>query len=261
VVLDSRNATEYYNGSWNSSVKFDFEEPIRLAKNYIAMMCSVFTFTCPNSIYNINETNSYLSLTVNGITTNYIITYGNYNANTFMTQLISQIGSSFSITFNTLNNIFTLSHTTYDFIINSTSTIYNVMGFKLNTNYNSVSRSLTMPFTCNFNGVQSINIFFENLNTKNIDSFNKSSSSIIQSIPVDSTSQQITFNKTADFFFKISQEEIDFIKIDIKDDLENNINFNNQHWNLSLYFTEIQDVDRFHYQNNFNSILNYGYQE
>jgi hypothetical protein len=42
VVLDSRNATEYYNDSWNSSVKFDFEEPIRLAKNFITMTCSVF---------------------------------------------------------------------------------------------------------------------------------------------------------------------------------------------------------------------------
>jgi hypothetical protein len=135
------------------------------------------------------------------------------------------------------------------------------MGFKLNTNYNSVSHSLTMPFTCNFNGVQSINIFFDNLNTKNIDSFNKSSSSIIQSIPVDGTLQQITFFKTQDFHFKISQEEIDFIKIDIKDDLENNINFNNQHWNMSLYFTQVEDISRFHYNTNFNSILNYGYQE
>jgi hypothetical protein len=260
-VLDSRNATTYYNDSWNSSVKFEFEEPIRLAKNFITMTCSVFTFTCPNSIYNINETNSYLSLTVNGITTNYTITYGNYNANTFMTQLISQIGSNFSITFNTLNNIFTLSHTIYNFTINSTSTIYNIMGFNLNTTYNSVSKSLVMPYTCNFNGVQSINIFFDNLNTKNIDSFNKSSSSIIQSIPVDGTLQQITFLKTQDFHFKISQEEIDFIKIDIKDDLENSINFNNQHWNLSLYFTQVEDISRFHYNTNFNSILNYGYQE
>jgi hypothetical protein len=79
--------------------------------------------TCPNS---------YLSLTVNGIATNYTITYGNYNANTFMTQLISQICSNFNITFNSLNNIFTLSHTTYNFTINSISTIHNIMGFNLN---------------------------------------------------------------------------------------------------------------------------------
>jgi hypothetical protein len=57
-----------------------------------------------------------------------------------------------------------------------------------------------MLYTCNFNGVQSINIFFDILNSKNIDSFNNSSSSIIELVPVDSTSQQITIKKSADIF-------------------------------------------------------------
>jgi hypothetical protein len=58
-----------------------------------------------------------------------------------------------------------------------------------------------MPFTCNFSGVQSINIFFDNLDTKNIDSYNKLSSSIIQSTPVDGTLQKITFFLNSRFSF------------------------------------------------------------
>jgi hypothetical protein len=50
---------------------------------------------------------------------------------------------------------------------------------------------------------------------------------------------------------------IDDMTIDIKDDLNNYINFNNQHWNLTLYFSVIKDIDRFNYMNNFHNILNY----
>ena len=39
------------------------------------------------------------------------------------------------------------------------------------------------------------------------------------------------------------------------DDLENPINFNNQHWNITLKFTLIKDMDRFMYKNNFENIL------
>ena len=45
------------------------------------------------------------------------------------------------------------------------------------------------------------------------------------------------------------------LEIEILDDLENPINFNNQHWNLTLKFSTIKDVDRFSYKNNFENIL------
>ena len=258
VILDSRNAIEYMNGSYNSKVKFNFENAIRLGTDSIKMTCSVFTFTCPNSLYNINETNSLLSLTISGTTTNYTFKLGNYNAKTFMTQLVGTIGSNFSITLDTITNKFTLTNSVADFTINSSSTIWNVMGFAMNTSYSSSSKSLSMPYTCNFNGIQSLNIHFENLNTCNIDSWNESTSSIIQSVPIDCTLQQISFNKTTDFAFNISQDTIDYITIGLTDDLENYLNFNNQHWNLTLYFSKTRDFDRFHYTKDFNSILQHG---
>jgi type 1 fimbria pilin len=132
------------------------------------------------------------------------------------------------------------------------------MGFQMTTVYTSTSKSLVMPYTCNFNGIQSINIHFDNVNTSNIDSFTETTSSIIQSIPIDYSSQQITFNKTSRFAFNIVQDTIDFIDIKLMDDLQNLINLNNQHWNLTLYFSKVKDYDRFHYTKDFNSILNYG---
>jgi hypothetical protein len=254
-VLDSRNATTYINGSFNSSLVFNIEDAIKI--DAIKMTCCVSSFTMANSIYNINEFNSNLSITANLFTTNYVIPYGNYNATTFMTQLISQLGSDFSISLNPINNIFTLK-ALYNFTINNSS-IYQVMGLN-QVSISSINQVIVMPFQCNFNGVQNININMDNIKTENIDSYSKSFSSIIQSISVDNTSQQIFFEKQNDFVFEIKQDVIDHIQISIRDDLENLLNLNNAHWNMTLQFTELVNIDRFKHENNFDNIIRNGYE-
>jgi hypothetical protein len=129
------------------------------------------------------------------------------------------------------------------------------MGFAQNTTYLSILNTFICPFPCNFNGIQSFNINIENLNTENIDSLSKSNSSIVQSIPIDYNLQQISFNKTNNFSFLVKQDVISFIQIDIRDDLENLINLNNQHWNMTLQFKDLVNVDRFSSYNNFHTIL------
>jgi len=263
VVLDSRNASTYNNGTYNSDVTFNFEAPIEKPKHCLIMTCSVLQFTCPNSIYNINETNNklYLSENNNGPFGIYF-QYGNYNVNTFMTAFNTLVGaysSYFSITFNSLNNKFTINNSNYDFTIMENSTCFYIMGFIKSFRQGSLVKSLTMPYTCNFNGVQSINIIMPCFNTSNIDSYDKSESSIIQPIPIDSTLSQIAYIKTHDYSFKVQQEMIDHIHIRISDDLETAVNLNNQHWNLTLNFTVLLDVNRFHYENTFENILQNGY--
>jgi hypothetical protein len=256
VSLDSRNATTYNNGSYNSNVRFDFNMPITLDTNALKMTASVIQFTAPNSLYIINETNNFLSITINGtLTYNVYFTYGNYNSATFMTMFANQF-SGFSITKNSINNIFSIAHTTYNFTINSGSTIGDIMGFANNTNYTSLSFRFTMPYTCNFNGLQSFNIHFSNIGTRNIDSFTKSASDIIQTIPLDPNETLIKFIRQYDFNFTIFQDTIEYIDIQMKDDLGNYLNFNNQHWNLVLSFSVIHDMERFSHLKDFNSIIN-----
>lgn len=259
VMLDSRNGTRWNNGSWNSSVYFEFEEPIRIPKNAIQCLCSVLSFSAPNSLYIINETNNILSITLNDTQYTYTIPYGNYNAKTFIATMKTILDSGFTMTIDTISNIFTLTHKDNDFSIDSSSTIYRVMGFSKNTTYYSTNKTLAMPYNCNFNGLNSLNITFANLNTPNIDSFNKSNSSIIQSVPIVAGSNQIIFNKCHDFNFEIKQDIIDYIEINIQDDLENLLNFNNHNWNLTLYFTIIYDKERFPNSNHFHQILANGF--
>jgi type 1 fimbria pilin len=254
VVLDSRNADTYNNGSWNSSIIFNLES-IAIPKSAIKLHCSVLSFISPNSIYNINEYNNKLTIFISS-KINYLIPYGNYNVNTFITTLLSLLPIGFTLTWNSINNILTLSYTS-SFSIHSDSNIGDVMGFTNGITYSGTI--INMPYTCNFNGLQSLNINFTNLNTSNIDSHNKTTSPIIQPIQIIPNSAYISFNKTHDYYFTVNQDVIDYIQIDLNDDLDRLINFNNQHWNLTLYFSIINDIDRFAHRNNFNNILTNGY--
>jgi hypothetical protein len=173
-----------------------------------------------------------------------------------MTQLINQLGSTYTMSLNPINNVFTLNCTN-TFTINP-SNIFQVMGFSKDKSYTGTI--IVLPFPCNFNGIQSMNINFENVQTNNIDSITKSNSTVIQSISVDNTTQQIIYNKTNDFFFEIKQDTIDYIHISLLDHQDNYLNFNNQHWNLTLQFSQLKNIDRFHQINNFNNILKNGYE-
>ena len=161
-----------------------------------------------------------------------------------MNQFLNQMPNGFSIAYNNTTNQFSISYTT-SWQILTNSTIYEVMGFSNNTIYNSISNIITLPYTCNFNGVQNINIFFESINTNNIESTTRSTSSIIQNIIINTGSNQIVFQKTSSFDFTIDVNVLDTLSFSIRDDQMNYINFNNCHWNLTLNFTIIKDIDGF----------------
>lgn len=264
VVLDSRNASSYLNYSWNSSLIFEFEDPIKHDDSAIQMTCSVLNFSCSNSIYNINETNNYLSinndyLELSSQLYEIYIPYGNYNFITLQNYLKNKIGSiQLLLDVNTNKITFTNN---IPFIINGESTLLNILGgiSKLDyysQNINSIY-TIIMQYQCNFNGVNNINIHMTNINTKNIDSYTKSNCSLIQSIQVYPYAPQIIFTKTNDYSFTINQNIIGYIQIDIKDDLQRFINFNNSSWNLTLCFTLLKEISK--NSNNFYSILENAY--
>ena len=244
IVLDSRNATTYYNSTYNSEVTFEMKYPIIVPKDCLNMTWCVQAFTCPISWYLINSTNNLLSILMNSQIYNINVPYGNYNAISFQSILLGLLPGGFNITLNTSTNIYTLSHTTNDFIISSTSTIFQIMGFLKNTSYTSVNQTLVLPFTCNFSGLTSINIICENIRTNNLDSRTElTSSSIIASVPINnSQGGVIYFQKYNDYNFDIKTDIIDYLDILITDDLGNKINLNNQHWNLILQINFFREI-------------------
>ena len=121
------------------------------------------------------------------------------------------------------------------------------------------SSNQLLSYTCNFTGIQNINVHIASMNTDNIDSLTKSSTNIIQSIPVDSNQSQIIFKKTDNFAFTDKEDVKTIINVILNDDLGQLIDFNNQHWNMTLCFTTFMDMDRFKHNFPFRHILRYGY--
>ena len=96
------------------------------------------------------------------------------------------------------------------------------------------------------------------ISTKNFNSFDGSSvSTTIQSIPIQCGSNQIYYNKSSDFNFTISTQILDSITIQLKDDLNNFINLNNQHFNLTLVFYTLKNMNRFQNQTTLLHLVKY----
>ena len=137
MVIDSRNADTYDNGSSNSDMTFLFQEPIMIPKGAIKMTCAVLAFTAPNSIYNINRYNNYLHMYFGNpnVEVKVYLPYSNYNSSTFMTQFVASIlsvnstlGTGLSITLNAVTNRFTVSNTSTSILFIFDSTISPVIG-------------------------------------------------------------------------------------------------------------------------------------
>ena len=73
--------------------------------------------------------------------------------------LLNPSTTTYSISLNSITNKFTLTNTSSFTINGSSTTISEIMGLEKNKNYTQTS--LTFSYTCNFNGLQSININFK----------------------------------------------------------------------------------------------------
>jgi len=236
IFLDSKNG-DIQNKYKNSSVKFQFEGSLFFNRDdYIQILFSVNNFIAPNSLYIINEYNNKLSITYNEITQVVNVPYGNYNIISIQKYLTSVLPNHFTISFSTITNKITFTNSIYDFIINP-SNIYDVLGLEENKYYASLDKTFTFPFSVNFIGTQNINISIENINTNNLDSYTKTQSSIIQSIPIDVNTSVIKYINGNDHKIPLKINYLDYIQINIIDDNNQLVNFNNKHWNLTLEFT------------------------
>lgn len=251
VVLDSHNATTYNNGSMHSNVTFMLEDSIKKDKA-LQMTCSLVNFICPISYYLINRTNNELAIFTDDRTylTTVVIPFGNYDASSlinFIDNFLTHLIPDLEITLDNITNKFTFSSATIPFTISgSRSSIGEVMGFDSNdysTTYDTAN-TLTMPFCCNFSGLNNMNVQLLNMNTRNIDSYNKSNSPIIASIPINAPqSGVVIYEKKFDFAFDVNEETTDYLQIRLVDDLQNEIDLNNQHFNITIQFDKLSEID------------------
>lgn len=236
VNINSANAFVKNNGTYNSDVLFKFPGLIKPEQHITSIQFQLVDAQIPVSFYNINYTNNTLNYQISSVNYSITASVGNYNFNTLSTELISKFlsnGHVFTIAINKQNGIITLATPATNFIL-QVSSMFSVLGLFL-SNHTSSSFSQSADYPLNLLGITKIKIQSTNLNTYNVDSSANGFSNNIGLIPVDQPSfGLIIYENKSSSKFVLRDNRVDEIDIQLVDQNNSLINFNNIDWNLTI---------------------------
>jgi hypothetical protein len=255
----SSNSAKISNYPKNSSCFFEMPNMMKRHEHVKYIMLGISHAEIPVSFYIINDTNNKLVLNINSSgDTEYILTNGNYNGNTFKTMLLSILGIGWDITLSSSTGKYTLSHTTFDFIIRgSLSTCYKLFGFSNSIDYYSSLKVLILPNPCNFLGTLRINVKSTVIKLDNLDSASNGHSGTISSIFVNAELYGIIiYQNQSNFKNLIYNDFLNGIDIIMTDSENNLLDFNGCDWFLTLQFDEYMDVNEISNETNLKKLMN-----
>ena len=234
------NACNNLNGDWKSQCEYIIPNMIERDETIEYIQFSVPDAVIPVSIYNVNEINCVLSVTINGVMSRYTFPKANYSAVTFMASFQTLLGNTFHISFDYKTSKFTITNNVGDFTINANSSIGNVMGFR--NNVSSVNHSMTLPRCCNFLPLPRITMRCAELaNTCMVGGNN--STDVIITIPNNSAMNgQVYYQNQSGAKLLFRHHDLSQFIISFTDDDGNLLNFNG----LPSYFTLQFDIFRKH---------------
>lgn len=218
------------NGDKKSRALFNLKDIIDWEndKTIDYVTISVPYASIPNSMYNINDNCNKLVVLMSGVTTTYTFVNGNYTYVSFMSAFQSLLPSSFSITYNSVTNKFTIANTTYAFSFLQSSVDY-IIGFSGSVSSPSLSPfTITMSRTINFLPTPIINLCCEQINNGQNLGINNAGqfSNILASIPnVSKLNNEIVYQNASDEFV-IKSISHNNLTISILDDDGAYIDFN-----------------------------------
>jgi hypothetical protein len=180
-------------------------------------------------------------------TTTIYISYGNYNANTLITELVNQLisgGLTMTIAINKINGILTFSSNGFlNYYFTSASTILEILG--TTTSIIATSTNYICPYPLNLLGVKKLIIKSIKLSVHSVSTFDYASSNILLTIPSDvSPFSMISYNSQSDANKNLLNiRSINEIDINIYDENNNYIDFNNLDWTMTLIISSEINFD------------------
>lgn len=249
VTVNSKNGIQE-NGTMKSKLLFNYKNLLSDDENILKSFVTVLNCQIPCSFYVINATNNKLVISGPTIGTNTIlINYGNYNANTLITELVSKItagGLTMTIAINKTNGILTFSSNGFiNYYFTSASTILDVLG--TTSSLVSTSTDYVCLYPLNLLGVKKLLIKSERLSVHSVSSVDYSSSNILVTIPVDvSPFSMISYNSQSETNKNLlTLRSINQIDINIYDENNNYIDFNNLDWAITLVISSEINFNEF----------------
>ena len=237
------------NGTMKSKVLFNYKNILSDDEHTLKSFITVINAQIPCSFYVINALNNKLVIAGPTITTTPIlISYGNYNANTLIAELVSKLfasGLTMTITINKINGILKFSSNGFlNYYFTSDSTMLEILG--TTSSIIATSTNYTCPYPLNLLGVKKLSIKSTRLSIHSVSSIDYASSNILVSIPADvSPFSMISYIAQSDAHKNLlNVRSINEIDINIYDENNNYIDFNNLDWTITLILsTEINYDD------------------
>lgn len=225
-----------------SNLKFNIPSLFPDDKNTIYHTVKVLHCEIPFSWYIVNSYNNKLVLSTGTVT----ITNGNYNANTFLTEVQAKLPVNMTITFNSLTGVFRLTYNT-SFSILASTTCYRLIGCNINTVYASTANIITLPNMANFAGTKNVYINVPSIVLDNFNVTTKTYTTLL-CIAVNVPPYGIIFydNRTANRNI-VKGSKGDNLELQILDDDFNPISFGGVEWSITL---EIETIKQFLYNTN-----------
>lgn len=260
IVLNSADATKL-NGGMNSNVIFEFNDVMLKSNDIVYTTLAVLDAEIPASYYNVNSINNTTSITRNSVNYDIVVSPGNYNVLQFITEFKSRYAiatsGTLAMSFDTITGKLSIQDTAFDLIINDNlSSSYILLGAVKGTSPTFSKTATPMnsfDSLANFLGVTRIKLLSDTLVSRNIDSNNMTTTTVIDTLGASAGDFGLTVYNSLGRETLLLAKRIQEIDIQIKDQFNNFIDFNFTNWNISL----ILNIHRQSGNNTGDGIINY----
>ena len=240
VSLNSKFA-QRLNGTKNSRVLFDFINIIDKSKDNLFMTIAVQSAEIPASYYNVDSTNNLTKVLIGATTYNVDVSAGNYDADTYLAAFIIRYntvtGATLTGSYSSTTGLFSLQDAANDITIKGADTTSFILWGgeeNVNTVFLSAGTASTFPYPANFLGITKIKVCSDNLAGTNVDSSQLKTTTLIDTISATAVPFGLTiFNSLGRETF-MKSKRIEEIDIQLKDQDDNLIDFNNAEWSISF---------------------------
>ena len=197
----------------------------------------------PSSFYNVTVDNNVTRVDRDDIAAAFDITMpvGNYNGNTYLAKFKelydAATPSNVTIVLDAVTGIFNLQEALANFTIKSVgSTSYVLWGGEVGTDYvfPTAGTAASFGFPANFLGVTKIKLSSDNLAGTNVDSSQLKTTTLVDTISVSAPPFGLTIFNSLGRETLMKAKRIEEIDIQLRDQDNNLIDFNNTDWCISI---------------------------
>jgi hypothetical protein len=254
IYLNSKTANQYLDDNVADCIFNIPNIEIDILKEDVYV--GVRNAVVPYSWYVVNSTNNKLDLTINGSSYSISIPLGNYNVNTLATQIKTELDilqtphghdGDLTITYLAKLNKYYFFHSHHQFSFLSTSTCFELLGFKDGNTYiasalpfQTLKHELTSTIGINLFVVRAIYVNSNNFILQNINSSTPSNASILASISTTGNPNSIIHYENTTSKHKIHHlNNISNLHIKLTDQDGDILELNNINWSMVLEITII----------------------